>query len=72
MSSDGDARILVVDDVPENVRLLEAVLARLYAEVEADVEVEPVGEFTLKGFQRPVGAFNVVAVRETAAELSHL
>jgi PleD family two-component response regulator len=27
MSSDGDARILVVDDVPENVRLLEAVLA---------------------------------------------
>ena len=26
MSSDGDARILVVDDVPENVRLLEAVL----------------------------------------------
>ena len=43
---------------------------RLYAEVEDDVEVEPVGEFTLKGFQRPVAAFNVVAVRETAAELS--
>jgi adenylate cyclase len=43
---------------------------RLYAEVEDDVEVEPVGEFTLKGFQRPVTAFNVVAVRETAAELS--
>ena len=29
---------------------------RLYAEVEDDVEVEPVGEFTLKGFQRPVAA----------------
>jgi adenylate cyclase len=43
---------------------------RLYAEVEDDVEVEPVGEFTLRGFQRPVAAFNVVAVRETAAELS--
>ena len=43
---------------------------RLYAEVEDNVEVEPVGEFTLKGFQRPVAAFNVVAVRETAAELS--
>jgi len=33
---------------------------RLYAEVEEDVDVEPVGEFTLKGFQRPVAAFNVV------------
>ena len=42
---------------------------RLYAEVEDDVEVEPAGEFTLKGFQRPVPAFNVVAVREHA-ELS--
>ncbi len=27
MNGDGDARILVVDDVPENLRLLEAVLA---------------------------------------------
>jgi class 3 adenylate cyclase len=45
---------------------------RLYAEVEDDVEVEPVGEFTLKGFQRPVAAFNVVVVREAAAELSYL
>jgi adenylate cyclase len=43
---------------------------RLYAEVEGDVEAEPVGEFTLKGFQRPVAAFNVIAVRESAAELS--
>jgi len=39
---------------------------RLYAEVEDDVEVEPVGEFTLEGFQRPVPAFNVVAVRDKA------
>jgi adenylate cyclase len=43
---------------------------RLYAEVEDDVEVEPAGEFTLKGFRRPVAAFNVLAVRETAPELS--
>jgi adenylate cyclase len=43
---------------------------RLLAEVEDDVEVEAVGEFTLKGFQRPVAAFNVVALREAAAELS--
>jgi DNA-binding response OmpR family regulator len=35
---------------------------RLYAEVEDDVDVEPVGEFTLKGFQRPVTAFNVVGL----------
>jgi adenylate cyclase len=42
---------------------------RLYAEVEDAVEVEPVGEFTLRGFQRPVAAFNVVAVRETVFSL---
>ncbi len=41
---------------------------RLYAEVEDDVEVEPVGEFTLKGFQRPVPAFNVLGIREPATE----
>jgi adenylate cyclase len=45
---------------------------RLHAEVEDDVEVEPVGEFTLKGFQRPVAALNVVAVRETAAKLAQV
>jgi adenylate cyclase len=43
---------------------------RLYAEVEADVEVEAVGSFTLKGFQRPVPAFDVVAVREPSAQVS--
>src|SRR4051794_38944850 len=37
---------------------------RLYAEVEDAVDVEPVGEFALKGFKRPVAAFNVLAVRE--------
>ena len=36
---------------------------RLYAEVESNVDVEPAGEFTLKGFRAPVAAFNVVAVR---------
>ena len=40
---------------------------RLYAEVEDDIDVESAGEFTLKGFQRPVPAFNVVAVRDRAA-----
>jgi adenylate cyclase len=41
---------------------------RLHAEVEDDVEAEPVGEFTLKGFRRPVAAFNVLAVREPATK----
>ena len=45
---------------------------RLYAEVEDAVDVEPVGELTLRGFQRPVPAFNVVAVREKVAELSQV
>ena len=43
---------------------------RLYAEVEDVVEVESVGEFTLKGFQRPVAAFNFVGIREPATALS--
>jgi adenylate cyclase len=43
---------------------------RLHAEVEAEVEAEPVGELALKGFKRPVAAFNVVTVREPAAELA--
>jgi class 3 adenylate cyclase len=43
---------------------------RLYAEVEDDVDVEPAGEFSLKGFTRPVLAYNVVAVRDAAAEPS--
>jgi adenylate cyclase len=40
---------------------------RLHAEVESQLDVEPAGEFVLKGFQRPVVAFNVLAVREPAA-----
>ena len=42
---------------------------RLYAEVESEIDVEPVGELTLKGFQRPVAAFNVLAVREPVAQV---
>jgi adenylate cyclase len=41
------------------------VAQRLYAEIEELVEVEPAGDFVLKGFQRPVAAFNVLSVRET-------
>ena len=39
---------------------------RLYAEIEGRVEVEPAGEYTLRGFSRPVAAFNVLGVRAPA------
>jgi adenylate cyclase len=45
---------------------------RLYAEIEDAVEVETVGELTLKGFQRPVVAYNVLAIREPAQDLSQV
>jgi hypothetical protein len=41
-----------------------------YAEVEADVEVGSARDFTLKGFRKPITAFNVVAVREPAGDVS--
>ena len=36
---------------------------RLLATIEELVEAEPVGELTLKGFQRPITAFNLVRLR---------
>ena len=44
----------------------------LHAEIEDDVEVESTGELTLKGFHRPIPAFNVIAVREASANVSTL
>lgn len=44
----------------------------LHAEIEEAVDVEPVGELTLKGFRRPIPAFNVIAVRERPANVSTL
>ena len=39
---------------------------RVYASVENLVEVEPVpGEFVLKGFLKPVQAYNVLGLRES-------
>jgi class 3 adenylate cyclase len=43
---------------------------RLHAEVEEDVEVEPIGELTLKGFRTPVPAFNVIAVHNPVPDSS--
>jgi DNA-binding response OmpR family regulator len=42
---------------------------RLHAEVEEVVDVEPVGDLTLKGFRMAIPAFNVIAVREPAANV---
>ena len=39
---------------------------RLLAEVEENVEAEAMGEYTLKGFSKPLPAFNIVGVRERA------
>jgi adenylate cyclase len=39
---------------------------RVFAAVEAAVESESVGELVLKGYSRPVAAFNVVALRTLA------
>jgi class 3 adenylate cyclase len=39
----------------------------MHAAVEGDVEVESVGELTLKGISRPVPAVNVTALRAVPA-----
>jgi adenylate cyclase len=39
---------------------------RLLATVEDRLEVEPVGELLLKGFSKPIAAFNVLALHPTA------
>jgi class 3 adenylate cyclase len=36
---------------------------RIFSKIEAHIDVEPVGELSLKGFHRPVPAYNVLAVR---------
>ena len=40
---------------------------RLYAEIEGAIEAAPAGEFSLKGFNRPVPAFDVISVRPDRA-----
>jgi adenylate cyclase len=46
------------------------VTERVFAEIEHLVEAEPAGELTLKGFVKPVPAYSVRGLRETAIELS--
>ena len=40
---------------------------RIFSKTEAQIDVEPVGELALKGFNRPVPAYNVVAIRPERA-----
>jgi PAS domain S-box-containing protein len=39
---------------------------RVLAKIEGQVEVEPLGEFILKGFHRPVPAYNVLSISQDA------
>ena len=48
---------------PEQILISE----RVYAAVEGLVDVEPAGDLSLRGFAKPVPAFNVVRLRETVA-----
>src|SRR5512134_2007675 len=41
---------------------------RIFSKTEAQVEVAPVGELTLKGFSRPVFAYNVLALRDQGVD----
>ena len=38
---------------------------RVLMKVESAVQVEPVGEFELKGIRRPLAAYNVVAIQSS-------
>ena len=42
--------------------------ARVLTKVEDAVNVEPAGEFELKGIRRPLAAYNVVAATSVDAE----
>ena len=37
--------------------------SRIFSKVETAIDMEPLGELPLKGFNRPVPAYNVVAMR---------
>jgi class 3 adenylate cyclase len=43
---------------------------RVLAKIESHVDVEALGEFTLKGFHRPVPAYNVLAMRRDGSNQS--
>jgi adenylate cyclase len=42
--------------------------SKVQATIEASTSTEPAGELTLKGFHRPVRAFNICSVSSATAE----
>jgi hypothetical protein len=40
---------------------------RVLAKIEEQIEVEALGEFMLKGFHRPVLAYNILSIRQDAS-----
>jgi class 3 adenylate cyclase len=44
------------------------IASRVLAKIEGQIDVEALGEFILKGFHRPVPAYNVLAVRQDTME----
>jgi class 3 adenylate cyclase len=50
-------------DAKENQVLISP---RIFSKVEAHIEADPIGELSLKGFQRPVFTHNVVGLRAPA------
>jgi class 3 adenylate cyclase/PAS domain-containing protein len=43
------------------------IASRILAKIEAHIDVEALGEFTLKGFHRPTPAYNVLGLRQDRA-----
>jgi class 3 adenylate cyclase len=41
---------------------------RILAKIEAHIEVEDLGEFSLKGFHRPIPAYNVLTLRQQSSQ----
>src|SRR5262245_33771218 len=41
---------------------------RILAKIEAHIEVEDLGEFALKGFHRPIPAYNVLTLRQQSSQ----
>src|SRR5262245_14871637 len=45
---------------------------RILAKIEAHIEIEDLGEFTLKGFHRAIPAYNVLSLRQQGAPETEL
>jgi class 3 adenylate cyclase len=50
----------------KNTQILIA--PRIFAKLEDCIEVEPIGDLTLKGFHRPIPTYNVLGIRDAVNE----